>query len=302
MLQHVLIVLSGAIIAYSLFGRQMLKERRRGVLPALALLLAGVLIFFWHLPGPWDSAVINPGFHIIEHSSFLFVGLLAGSWILLLSDSAKIESLLAAFFGHMGYAVILISPWNVQVYSLYNLADQTLLGWVLLLTGPLLTVGIAYVVARNPAWLSGAYTSKPEQDSRRETFLNKIEIPKWIAPGLSVILIVLAVGYFTIAAYAVSSSGPAAAKGPVVFIAETPVSWQYSPQAITVVLGVNGTVTWVSHSYSYDTVTDIHGGFSSPPIAPGQSFSYTFTSPGTYQYFCQYHPWMKGTVKVLSAT
>jgi plastocyanin len=34
-------------------------------------------------------------------------------------------------------------------------------------------------------------------------------------------------------------------------------------------------------------------------IYPGQSFSYTFTARGTFQYYCQEHPsQMKGTVGV----
>ena len=63
--------------------------------------------------------------------------------------------MLSAFFGHMGYAVALISPWGTQVYALYSLPNQAILGWVLLLSGPSLAIAIAYVIARNPDWLAG---------------------------------------------------------------------------------------------------------------------------------------------------
>ena len=86
----------------------------------------------------------------------------------------------------------------------------------------------------------------------------------------------------------------------VVYIAETPVSWQYSPQNIRVVLGLNNTVTWVSHSVSYDTVTSDTGVFQSGTIPPGGSFSFTFTKAGTYGYRCIFHPWMTGNVTVLT--
>ena len=86
-----------------------------------------------------------------------------------------------------------------------------------------------------------------------------------------------------------------------VLIVETPVSWNYYPQNVTVVIGVNNTVTWVSRSLASDTVTGVNGTLSSGAIAPGQTFSYTFTSPGTYPYRCIYHPWMLGTVRVLPA-
>ncbi len=31
----------------------------------------------------------------------------------------------------------------------------------------------------------------------------------------------------------------------------------------------------------------------------GDTYMFTFTVPGTYQYSCQYHSWMTGTVTVV---
>jgi plastocyanin/cytochrome c oxidase assembly factor CtaG len=305
MVQHVLIVLSGVAIAYPLFGRAMVRSGKKSYLPWIALLASVILIVYWHLPGPWDEAVINPLVHVVEHLSFLAIGLLSGSWLLLLSDSGKIGALLAALFGHMGYAVALISPWNVQIYALYSLSDQVILGWALLLTGPVLVVGIAYVIARNPDWLGQASGSAGTRE-RRETFLNRARVPRWVAPGLTILIVMTSAGYFAFTAYALANEGSPPTGGAIVYIAETPVNWQYSPQNITVVLGQNSTVTWVSHSISYDTVTgkglaggQCGTGFSSCAIAPGQTFTYTFTKPGVYQYYCIYHPWMTGQVTVL---
>jgi plastocyanin len=212
---------------------------------------------------------------------------------------------MAAFFGHMGYAVVLISPWGTQVYALYSLPDQALLGWVLLLTGPILIVGVAYVIARNPDWLGQASGSAVRQ-GRRETFLNRVRVPRWVAPGLAVLIVIASAGYFAFAGYTLASQGAPPSGSTIVYIAETPIYWQYSPQNITVVLGLNNTVAWVSHSLSYDTVTgrgsagsQCGTGFSSCAIGPGQTFTYTFTKPGVYQYYCIYHPWMTGQVTVL---
>jgi len=301
MLQHVLIMVAGVLIAYPLFRKRLASGGGSSIGPLLALLAAGSLIVFWHFPAPWDAAVLNPGTHIVEHLSFLFVGLLAGSWLLLLPDSGKIGALLAAFFGHMGYAVLLISPWNQQVYPLYSVADQAALGWVLLLTGPSLLVGVGYVLARNPSWLAGLGGSTAPT-TRRETVLDRAKLPSWLAPALTVFLLVVLVAYFAVAAVAVSASGSGKASGTaVVYIDETPISWQYSPQAATVVLGLNNTVTWVSHSIAYDSVTDRAGDFGSGPIAPGQSFTHTFAKAGVYSYYCIYHPWMTGTITVVAA-
>jgi len=297
MLQHVLIVFAGVMITYPHLGRKLLMKGGGGWLPGLALLVSMAIIVFWHIPVPWDDAVLNPGVHALEHFSFLAVGLLCGSWLLLLSDSGKIGALMAAFFGHMVYAVALISPWGIQVYALYSLADQQTLGWVLLLTGPTIVIGIAYVIARNPGWLVGFSVTSGSKAARRVTILNRARVPRWVAPLLSVVLVVALVGYFTATAYALANPQQPIG-GPTVYISETPISWQYSPQQIKVVLGVNSTVTWVSRSISYDTVTERGGTFGSGPIPPGGTFSYAFTAPGVYDYYCVYHPWMTGTVTV----
>ena len=301
MLQHILIIIAGVLIAYPHVGRRLLSEGRGAWTPRLALAGSTLVIVFWHVPGPWDSAVLNPLIHVGEHLSFLVVGLLAGSWLLLLSDSGKIGALFAAFFGHMGYAVAVMSPWGTPVYPLYSLQNQSNLGWVLLLTGPSLVIGVAYVIARNPEWLGGFSGPRAAPRVRRETFLNKAKKPRWLAPTVTLALAAIMVGYFASTAYAVGTAQTPTGSGPTIFIVETPVSWQYSPKDIRVVIGVNSTVTWVSHSISYDTVTDRSGDFGSSPIAPGQTFVYTFSVPGVYAYYCQYHPWMTGTVTVEAA-
>jgi plastocyanin len=75
----------------------------------------------------------------------------------------------------------------------------------------------------------------------------------------------------------------------------------YSPNSITVVIGVNNTVTWTNNDGAIHTVTANDGSFDSGTLASGSSYSYTFTSPGTYTYHCFYHPWMIGTIVVKAA-
>jgi plastocyanin len=72
----------------------------------------------------------------------------------------------------------------------------------------------------------------------------------------------------------------------------------YSPQTLTVVLGFNNTVTWVNNDSVPHTVTATLGSFNSGNMNAGQSWSYTFTTPGTYTYYCAYHHWMTGTIVV----
>ncbi len=77
----------------------------------------------------------------------------------------------------------------------------------------------------------------------------------------------------------------------------------YSPSHIEVVLGT--TVTWtnqdkVPHSVIVSPVVfSTANSWESSLLNPGQSFSYTFSSSGTFKYVCTEHPEMTGTVIVM---
>jgi plastocyanin len=75
----------------------------------------------------------------------------------------------------------------------------------------------------------------------------------------------------------------------------------YSPDTTTLVLGVNNSVIWTNHDNSPHTVTANDGSFESGNLAPGQTYTFTFSTPGVYTYHCTYHPWMTGTVTVKAA-
>jgi nitrite reductase (NO-forming) len=73
----------------------------------------------------------------------------------------------------------------------------------------------------------------------------------------------------------------------------------YVPDVVTVVIGLNNTATWINEDDAPHTVTDKNKAFDSGNMNAGDRFTYTFTSPGTYEYICVWHYWMKGKVIVL---
>jgi plastocyanin len=57
-------------------------------------------------------------------------------------------------------------------------------------------------------------------------------------------------------------------------------------------------VTWRNEDPAEHTVTATDGDFESNNLGQGESFSFTFDQPGTYEYRCVIHPEMEGTVSV----
>jgi len=98
----------------------------------------------------------------------------------------------------------------------------------------------------------------------------------------------------------VSSTAPQAVRVDMKGAAGNPNSPGFDPSTITVVIGINNTVIWNNDDSVPHTVTANDGSFSSGNLNPGDSYSFTFTIPGTYAYHCSYHSWMKGTVIVKS--
>lgn len=78
-------------------------------------------------------------------------------------------------------------------------------------------------------------------------------------------------------------------------------NFAFSPRTLVVVAGT--TVVWTNHDMAPHTVTSDRGAWaSSARLAAGQSFSLTFSHPGTYTYHCAVHPYMTATVIVRAAT
>ena len=77
----------------------------------------------------------------------------------------------------------------------------------------------------------------------------------------------------------------------------------FIPNPVTIPVG--GTVTWenndtAAHTSTAGSATEGPSGvFDSSLIMAGSSFSYTFDSAGTFDYFCMVHPWMAGSVIVV---
>jgi plastocyanin len=71
---------------------------------------------------------------------------------------------------------------------------------------------------------------------------------------------------------------------------------KYNPATITVTAGT--TVTWTNKDDVTHSVTSDTGLFESGDLSKGDSFKYTFSAQGTYDYHCRFHGAMIGKVIV----
>jgi len=126
---------------------------------------------------------------------------------------------------------------------------------------------------------------------------------------LAFVLIEISLGAFILAIPAVSAQGTATVSTLNTGVANVSIvsgahdqsnGLFYSPANITVILGVNNTVVWTNRDSVNHTVVALDNSYVAT-LAPGQTFTHTYTAAGVYQYHCTIHPWMTGTVMVLGA-
>ena len=75
------------------------------------------------------------------------------------------------------------------------------------------------------------------------------------------------------------------------------VEFTYQPDPVTVQVG--GKVIWQNEDAAPHTATADDGSFDTGTIEQGKLKSETFKNAGSYPYFCEIHPDMRGTVEVV---
>lgn len=111
---------------------------------------------------------------------------------------------------------------------------------------------------------------------------------------LGLIGMVLLTLVLTACANGPSSETPPISDSPTVYLRDMAF------EASHVTIEAGDTVTWIWDDGDIDH--DVSGdGFKSEIQSEGE-YSFTFDTPGTYDYICTLHPMMKGRVSVVEAT
>lgn len=73
-------------------------------------------------------------------------------------------------------------------------------------------------------------------------------------------------------------------------------NFTFAPETLTV--PVNSTVTWVNKDDLPHVIASDDGLFKSQALDTDDKYSYKFSKPGTYPYYCSVHPKMVGKIVV----
>jgi plastocyanin len=157
-------------------------------------------------------------------------------------------------------------------------------------------------MTRPPRQAAGTNTCVPKDTPRKEN--KAMTIRRGFTPKVLAWRTALA-GTAALALMTLPASLPAAqakAPTPPVMVAKAAgphiriENFAFNPPTVTVPVGA--TVTWTNNDGTLHTVTSATKVFSSAGLDEGGTFSYTFTSPGTYSYYCKLHPHMTGSIIV----
>lgn len=116
---------------------------------------------------------------------------------------------------------------------------------------------------------------------------------KWISAAIAVVTLGLALG---------AGAGARPVEGPADKAAANPAAikidnFTFGPATITIPAG--STVTWTNNDDVPHVVSsDDNKLFKSKALDTDDRFSFTFTKPGTYNYYCAIHPKMTAKIVV----
>ena len=115
---------------------------------------------------------------------------------------------------------------------------------------------------------------------------------KFARIGLASVVVVLVAMFAT-----AGQVGGAAAQEKSATTAEVKIdNFSFGPTALTVPVGT--TVTWTNRDDIPHTAVSTDGVFKSKVMDTDEQFSFVFSKPGTYPYFCSIHPKMTGQIIV----
>lgn len=135
------IILSKSTTIWSSILRKIFKIKNIGYIWVIISIL---ILAFWHLPVIFDYSEMHPTVHVMQHISFIFVGVTGFLSIRSLGESYQIF-LILAISGMMGFTGLIFSVIDDAIYPVYSVAGHNLAGTAMVIVSViLLLVGLPF--------------------------------------------------------------------------------------------------------------------------------------------------------------
>ena len=104
--------------------RHIFKNKKIGY---IWIIVSALILAFWHFPQIFDYSVLNENIHVMQHISFIFVGMTGFLSIRSLGESYQIF-LILILSGMMGFIGLIFSVLDDPIYSVYTVAAHNFAG------------------------------------------------------------------------------------------------------------------------------------------------------------------------------
>lgn len=123
------------------------------------------------------------------------------------------------------------------------------------------------------------------------------QLMKLVLGGMVVGLVISALAVAVVAFSPHATFAASAVTKTVTIVNSKKSTFAFKPATLKIKVGT--TVTWKNTTSVPHTATSDDGKtFNSGTINPGGTFSFTFTTKGTFTYHCSFHPFMHGSIIV----
>jgi hypothetical protein len=129
-------IISRSIYGWSFFLRNIFKTKRIGYIWIIVSIL---ILGFWHLPFIFDYSEMHPIVHMMQHISFIFVGVTGFLSIRALGESYQIF-LILVLSGMMGFVGLIFSILDNSIYTVYSITGHNYAGTAMVIVSIILLV------------------------------------------------------------------------------------------------------------------------------------------------------------------
>jgi hypothetical protein len=129
-------IISKSTDVWSSFLRKIFKTKKIGYVWIIVSIL---ILAFWHLPFIFDYSVMHPYVHIMQHISFIFVGVTGFLSIRALGESYQIF-LILILSGMMGFVGLIFSVLDNSIYTVYSVTGHNYAGTAMVVVSIILLI------------------------------------------------------------------------------------------------------------------------------------------------------------------